>query len=107
VVEAAMGKHLRKGAHVHHVNGDRTDNRNQNLVVCHDAAYHMLLHKRARARDASGNPNAVRCNVCKGYEQTTDQMVPRGTPGAGFAHRECSARYSRDQYWAKKQLVTE
>lgn len=51
VVEEAMGKPLPDGAVVHHVNGDGTDNRNENLVVCQDQAYHLLLHKRMKERD--------------------------------------------------------
>ena len=49
VVERALGKYLRPGAHIHHVNGDPSDNRTSNLVVCENHAYHHLLHARARA----------------------------------------------------------
>jgi hypothetical protein len=49
VVEKAMGKYLRHTADVHHVNGNKSDNRPGNLVACHDRAYHVLLHTRARA----------------------------------------------------------
>jgi hypothetical protein len=46
VVEAALGKYLPTGAVVHHVNGVRTDNRPDNLVICQDNNYHFLLHNR-------------------------------------------------------------
>lgn len=52
VAEAALGKHLPEGAQVHHVNEDRSDNRNRNLVVCQDQSYHQLLHARMRSRAA-------------------------------------------------------
>ena len=48
VVEKAMGKHLEYPHVVHHVDGDKHNNANKNLVVCEDQAYHMLLEKRQR-----------------------------------------------------------
>lgn len=39
---------------VHHLNGDRADNRNCNLVVCPDEAYHKLLHKRQKLLGYAG-----------------------------------------------------
>jgi HNH endonuclease len=50
--EKALGKPLPKGAVVHHMDRDGTNNNTKspwNLVICPNQGYHMLLHARARA----------------------------------------------------------
>lgn len=66
VAENALGKFLPPGAVIHHVNEVRSENRNDNLVICQDAIYHSLIHRRKRIVDAGGDPDAHRiCSVCK------------------------------------------
>lgn len=69
--EAALGKPLPPGAEVHHVDGNKWNNANNNLVICQDHAYHYLLHARARVQAMGGDPNTQRkCADCK---QLTDK----------------------------------
>lgn len=66
VAERALGKPLPKGANVHHVDGNRLNNANSNLVICQDSAYHNLLHARTRIVRAGGDPDLERiCSRCK------------------------------------------
>lgn len=58
LAEKALGKPLPKGAIVHHMNQDRTDNYTPfNLVICPNQDYHLLLHRRMKAYDYANNPN--------------------------------------------------
>jgi HNH endonuclease len=90
VVERAMGKYLRLGAPVHHVDEDKTNNAPTNLVACDSEQYHRLLHQRKRAYDACGDPNAQRCSVCGTYGDQPSFV--------GGRHRECNARQARERY---------
>lgn len=71
IAERALGKRLPVGAVVHHANGDPSDNRPENLVICPSMKYHGLLHIRMRALDATGDANKRKCKFCGVY----------GTPG--------------------------
>jgi len=54
VAEAALGKHLPRGSAIHHVNGNKRNNRPRNLVICESNSYHQLLHSRAKRLERLG-----------------------------------------------------
>lgn len=83
VAEKALGHTLPFQSRVHHVNEIKHDNTGNNLVICQDSAYHFLLHRRAKAYRACGDPNAFKCKHCKRWD--------RYTGGDRYAHKECKA----------------
>jgi len=48
IVERALGRYLKTDEIVHHINGKKDDNRNENLLVCKRGYYHILLHEKSQ-----------------------------------------------------------
>lgn len=47
IAEKALGRYLKDGELAHHLNENKQDNRNENLLVC-DTSYHTWLHMRMK-----------------------------------------------------------
>ncbi len=94
VAERALGRRLPSGAHVHHFNEIKNDNRNVNLVICQDNTYHSLLHTLRKIQRAGGRPFIDKwCSSCK-------RALPRmafGIDDRCLRCRECSARLARER----------
>lgn len=106
IVEQALGKPLRKGAVIHHVDGDKKNNENTNLVVCPSQKYHSLLHAREEALRVTGNPDLRRCLFCYKWVDPDASGIGQSHPARGDAltfHRACVNAYNKQ----RKQIRAE
>lgn len=94
IAESVLGRELPSGASIHHANGNRTDNRKENLVICESLSYHNLLHQRMDALLSCGNANWRKCRFCKEYDDPENLYIH----GSNVHHRRC---FNIDQSYRK------
>jgi len=75
---------------VHHIDGNRANNAQDNLLVCKNIAAHNTAHKEERALLHFGNERALKCKFCGCYDLPENLYVPpKGSPH----HRHCFNGY--------------
>lgn len=90
VAEKALRKSLPVKAVVHHIDGIVNNDKNNNLMICENQAYHLFLHQRKRAYDACRNVHWRKCPYCKIYDDPVNMYI---YPNQNTAlHRACRQR---------------
>jgi hypothetical protein len=105
LVEQIIGYTLPINAAIHHADGNNQNNKLSNLVVCENAAYHMLLHRRTRALKACGHADWRKCRYCKQYDKPENLRIYVFKEGNHDAvwHKECLRNESKRRWKEKKE----
>jgi hypothetical protein len=71
--EHVLGHLPSVGAIIHHVDQNRQNNRNDNLVILQNQIEHAQLHRRLRIKRAGGNPWTQQiCGQCRKVKDLTE-----------------------------------
>jgi len=93
VAEWMLCRRLKPSEEIHHINGDTTDNRPENLEVMPTRAHHKARHRAAGStRRKPGEPNPLITCAC-GCEGTLFKFDRKGRP----------RKFIADHWWRKKQ----
>ena len=92
MAEKALGKPLPPEAVIHHHTPEQ-------LVICQDQAYHMLLHQRQRALKACGHVSWRKCWICKKYDPPEKLIIW----GNVVHHKVCNSEYRKNKYRLNKE----
>lgn len=84
IAEQVLQKSLPEKAVMHH-------HTNNQLVICENQEYHMLLHRRKRAYDSCGNANWRKCVHCKKWDSPENLSICGNT----VYHKRCERLHCR------------
>lgn len=99
IVEAILNRELKDDECVHHVDENRGNNSNDNLVVCPSKAYHNLIHRRMDAFAACGHYDWRKCRFCKQWDDPTNLRISPNHNSTIATHPACQRAY----YHSRKQ----
>ena len=95
IIEKALGKKIPPGSVTHHIDGDKLNNKNNNLILCDSIAYHSFIHLRMRALNHSGHANYRFCLYCKKWDDPKNNMF--FAKSRESFHRECRNKYESNR----------
>ena len=99
-VYEATGKFYKHPIVIHHIDENKENNSNTNLVVCPDQAYHLHIHYRQSVLDDGYHPDVHnKCTDCEEYKLHED-FSKNKTRASGLNNicKSCASTRNRERY---------
>lgn len=105
IAEKSLGHYLPHKAQIHHFDENTLNNKNDNLIICENQAYHRLLHMRHEVLKINGDPNIQKiCSKCKQLKLKlafNKDLTTNRSDGLQTSCRDCSNEYNKIWYKEK------
>jgi hypothetical protein len=107
IAERALGRPILPPIEVHHVDENKGNNANNNLVICPDKAYHQMLHRHMKALQACGNSEWLHCTYCKKYDdpKNLSTVFDKSNGASKSYHKACARDYMRAAYQRRNTVL--
>jgi hypothetical protein len=103
MAEKALGKPLPENAVVHHTDNQYGQIDKYGLVICPDAAYHMMIHQRMIAYEKCGHASWRQCPYCHQYDDTKNMQKKR----VNYEHQQCATNYQHEYHLRRGKSLRE
>lgn len=102
IAESILGRYISNKIHIHHIDENKSNDEHNNLIICENKEFHLMLHRRMRAYKATRDANKRFCTFCKNWDSLNNlkgMNDKRKKNISQFFHLSCRKKYYRKRLY--------